>query len=99
MSPFFDPSSLGLDIILALLLYFVAAPWVAMAIPKAKRPLQLAALGSLLWAVQSFLYPFLYRLPYGQMVLRHGANLLFSGGLAAAVFVVVMAVKDVEGVR
>ena len=94
-----DGSYLAFEVILTGLLFYLVAPWVGMGMPQARRPLQIAAGGGLLHATIGFLGAFLYRFEGVAKALTTGGNLLFWGGLAAAVYFVCLAAKGTEEVR
>lgn len=88
------------DLLVAGLLFFVAAPFIAITVPKAKLPLRLSALGSLLFASLGILGPTLLRysyvssLKYVAQAVGLVSPVLFYGGLAAAVYCVVLVAKE-----
>lgn len=90
---FFDGSYLAFELILAGILFFLAAPWVAMGVPQAKRPLQLSALGGLIHAGLGFFGGILYAQETLRSVLSLAGNALFWGGIAATVYFVCLAAK------
>jgi hypothetical protein len=96
----FEGSYLAFELLLSGLLFFLIAPWVSMAVPQAKKPLQLAAGGALLYAINAFFGPILYmRFDFVRTAMTPISNLLFWGGLAATVFFVCQAAANKEEVR